>query len=827
MMFSFDKEYVGNHKFKIAMFVANGVNGDSRVIKTADTLRKMGYEVLLVGVATRKEKNFLKGFTFEALLLPHPKHEIISKGLDWKSESGVNYQEYTAILSRELLSVLEEHEFNFLHTHDMVGLAVGGMVYDKYEGQSFKWIHDVHEYVSGLTEINSETRRFFEACESRYISVPDHITCVSNELSVILKNEYSLEKYPDVIYNSPRQSSFDEFYHRDIRSDVGLPVKTPLAVYCGNVKEIRGVDLIIKALPRIDDLHVAIITNSNNDYVNKIKDEIKSFGIDDRVHFLPYVNYDDLVSYMRTADIGIHPIRKYPNAEIALPNKIFEYLGSGLPVVVSNNAAMEKFVTEHNCGKVFVDGNEDSLAESINTAIAIGYDARELKSLAERFCWESQEFKLKSIYDSYKLCSEVHVSDKKSSVLQLPTSSAGQPSILSKCLNIRGVASKSLSVAQHGYGYKSDIDFHFSKFDRPIIRRYVKILNDFDVLHYHSRTLCYNQKLIYPTGLDVIIAKMEGKKVFFHFRGGEARRKSLFSEKEFNYVESNPNNVFTKYSEASQENFLKLISSICDGVFVVDPELQSYMPRALIVPRVVDVANIEEYLSVCDNSKQKKTFTIAHAPSNKEIKGTNYIASAIESLKEKGYNIDFKLVEGMNHHEALKEYAKADIVIDQVRIGWYGVLAVEAMALGKPVVSYIRNDLKHYLPKQKPVVSANPKNIETVLERLLNDGELRELTASSARKYVRELHDAPHVAETLEYVYATMSIDKNYSELVEYLNPLPRKQISPKPKVKINNFIAAKKYCSLQIKKFHSLCGERGFIYASKLAFKKILEGRK
>ena len=144
MMFSFDKEYVGNHKFKIAMFVANGVNGDSRVIKTADTLRKMGYEVLLVGVATRKEKNFLKGFTFEALLLPHPKHEIISKGLDWKSESGVNYQEYTAILSRELLSVLEEHEFNFLHTHDMVGLAVGGMVYDKYEGQSFKWIHDVH-----------------------------------------------------------------------------------------------------------------------------------------------------------------------------------------------------------------------------------------------------------------------------------------------------------------------------------------------------------------------------------------------------------------------------------------------------------------------------------------------------------------------------------------------------------------------------------------------------------------------------------------------------------------------------------------------------------
>ena len=75
-----------------------------------------------------------------------------------------------------------------------------------------------------------------------------------------------------------------------------------------------------------------------------------------------------------------------------------------------------------------------------------------------------------------------------------------------------------------------------------------------------------------------------------------------------------------------------------------------------------------------------------HAPSRRIVKGTKYILDAVEELKSEGLKFDFKMVEGMKNSDAKELYRTADIVVDQLRIGWYGVLAVEAMALGKPVI---------------------------------------------------------------------------------------------------------------------------------------------
>lgn len=82
---------------------------------------------------------------------------------------------------------------------------------------------------------------------------------------------------------------------------------------------------------------------------------------------------------------------------------------------------------------------------------------------------------------------------------------------------------------------------------------------------------------------------------------------------------------------------------------------------------------------------------VIHAPSHRGAKGTAHILEAVDRLKAEGVAFEFVLVEKLSNTEARKLYERADLVVDQLLAGWYGGFAVEAMALGKPVICYLRD----------------------------------------------------------------------------------------------------------------------------------------
>jgi hypothetical protein len=106
----------------------------------------------------------------------------------------------------------------------------------------------------------------------------------------------------------------------------------------------------------------------------------------------------------------------------------------------------------------------------------------------------------------------------------------------------------------------------------------------------------------------------------------------------------------------------------------------------------------------------------------------------------------------------MKLYADADILVDQLLVGWYGGLAVELMALGKPVVAYIREDDMGFIPSAMhadlPVVNATPGSIYNVLRELLT-ARRHELGAIGvrSRQYVETWHDPIRVASLLKATY--------------------------------------------------------------------------
>ncbi len=188
-----------------------------------------------------------------------------------------------------------------------------------------------------------------------------------------------------------------------------------------------------------------------------------------------------------------------------------------------------------------------------------------------------------------------------------------------------------------------------------------------------------------------------------------------------------------------------------DQFCVVDSELQTYVEEAKILHRTIG----DEWKQV--DFLETKRPIVVHAPSRPKIKGTEYVLKAIDELKEDGLEFEYQQVIGLSNDEAKKVYEKADIIVDQLMIGWYGVLSVEAMALGKPVIAYIREDLESCFDNGLPVINANPITIKEQLRSIISSSEMRREYAKKSRDYFEKTHSNNVVLGEMEELYDDVS----------------------------------------------------------------------
>jgi hypothetical protein len=141
---------------------------------------------------------------------------------------------------------------------------------------------------------------------------------------------------------------------------------------------------------------------------------------------------------------------------------------------------------------------------------------------------------------------------------------------------------------------------------------------------------------------------------------------------------------------------------------------------------------------------------IVHAPNHQGFKGTTFLVSAVKRLQDRGVAVELQMVERVPNREALEIYRGADIVFDQCLIGFHGYFALEAMAMGKPVVVFLR-DPKADLPAadECPLVNVRPETVESVLEELINDrAKLHEL-GRQGRRYIERYYTVEAFAKRL------------------------------------------------------------------------------
>lgn len=261
----------------------------------------------------------------------------------------------------------------------------------------------------------------------------------------------------------------------------------------------------------------------------------------------------------------------------------------------------------------------------------------------------------------------------------------------------------------------------------------------FDLFHYH-----YGLS-IFPQFRDIELLHELGKPMVMHHWGNDVRFESI-AKRHNRYVNTEDSPEEEKIDQALQ-TLSRYISDAIVQDYEVLPYVEPYYERVHVIPIALD---IKQFTPVYPQLNKKMPMVI-HAPTNTDFKGTNDIEKAIRQLKQER-SFQYVRVEKMSHEEAVKLYQQADIIIDQILCGSFGLLSVEAMAYGKPVIAYIREDLAAR-SDTPPIHNANPDTIYDVLKLLLDDPELRLSSGVAGRKYAEQHHDGDVVVKQLLDVY--------------------------------------------------------------------------
>ncbi|HLO75854.1 MAG TPA: glycosyltransferase family 4 protein [Magnetospirillum sp.] len=333
---------------------------------------------------------------------------------------------------------------------------------------------------------------------------------------------------------------------------------------------------------------------------------------------------------------------------------------------------------------------------------------------------------------------------------------AGQPMALARGLRALGVDASAVCVSSGAFDYECDepLRLRHDRDHEGVAAWLDANLHRFDVFHFHSRPfLIQSGELRFPSMLDLLMLKAARKAVLFHYRGTEIRFQEAFRQANpHHFCDDDPGGLFARIGDHTKATHLAFVRAVADRILVTDPEIAAYVGEgAMVVPRAIDMDAWPD-VGVAENEHPDGPL-ICHAPSRRGLKGTDSLLAALEQLKAEGVRFRLDLIEGVPNQQARERLMQADLVVDQLRIGWYGVLAVEAMALGKPVVAYLREDLIAAAPAGLPVVSASPDTVADCLRGLLTDAARRRDLARQSRAFCAGYHANTVVARQLADIY--------------------------------------------------------------------------
>lgn len=293
--------------------------------------------------------------------------------------------------------------YGVYHAHDLNTLPIAWLLSRK---GGAKLVYDSHELYVERNRIVKRTflnQYLLGRIESFLIKRCDRVITVNDSIADELSFRYGIFK-PSVLMNAPScQRAVLCESEADIRSVSKIQYDHKLLLYCGGITFNRGLENVIKSLIYMPNVHLVLMGYGSEKYKNELRIVGDEAGVSQRFEFYGPVPSEQVTSYACGADLGIAPIENVClSYYYCSPNKVFEYINAGLPVVASDFPEMKKVISQFGIGTVFDPSSPQDIARAVSE-ILDNPERNELcrnnsRNAAGVFNWENEDSKLKTIY---------------------------------------------------------------------------------------------------------------------------------------------------------------------------------------------------------------------------------------------------------------------------------------------------------------------------------------------------------------------------------------------------------------------------------------------
>lgn len=376
---------MGTNRKRAIVAVTNDLVTDQRVHKVCLFLVKEGFNVKLVGRKQWKS-------------LPVPRRSYDTFRMKLLFEKGPLFY---AVYNIRLFLYLLTRKADLIIPNDLDTLPACFLV-AKIRKTSL--VYDTHEYYCGTPELANRpfVRNFWRKTEQYIFPKLNDIITVNDSIAALYKQEYG--KTLHVVRNIPPASKSRVTVSR---KQLGLPEeKTILILQGAGINVDRGVEELVEAMPYVyDDIMLLIV--GSGDVISQLKKRAQALLLGDKILFIPKVPLEKLQAYTAAANIGLTVDKDTNiNYRYSLPNKLFDYIRAGIPVISSRLKEIERIIRRYDIGTFIQNHEPKHMAELINQTVSdtnqILIWKGNLKKANRELTWENEEETLRKVYEKYK-----------------------------------------------------------------------------------------------------------------------------------------------------------------------------------------------------------------------------------------------------------------------------------------------------------------------------------------------------------------------------------------------------------------------------------------
>jgi len=291
----------------------------------------------------------------------------------------------------KIISFYKNKDIKIINIHTVSLLPLGVVLKYLYKA---KLVYDTHELETEIVGFGGIRKKLAKFIEKIFIKKCNMVFVVGENIANWYEKEYNIPR-PIVIKNAPRFFELKKNNH--FRNNLSIKKESKIALYQGGLSQGRGIDLLLQCFKKREDDKVVMVFMGYGELENDIKSLAK---IKNNIFFYPAVDPDIVLEYTSSADFGISMIENTClNDYYCMPNKLFEYIMAGLPVIVSNLPEMKELVEYYDIGVV-----ADYKVESVNRAIDeildlnMGQIGKNIRKCAKENSWEEEEIKMINEY---------------------------------------------------------------------------------------------------------------------------------------------------------------------------------------------------------------------------------------------------------------------------------------------------------------------------------------------------------------------------------------------------------------------------------------------